>query len=495
MTDGRSNFNQFELKNVRSSLIWIGFGGVFASALSVTLRPDTLELSNALLAIAIIWVGLLPGIVYLHQPDAARWPFPLMPLTGLFYALFFGMPAFFTDYLIGPHDQRIQFYGRAFLESVSLEAQVLVSVGMALMFLSWIAARNIIFRSLLSFTLPERRDHRAILVLTWALAISNLAYWALPEVRALPSVGQFLQPAGFVAFAIFYLMDKRGELSRLNRAIYFLLVLPLWIGLFFATGFLTPIILLITFWLTLRFLTTATLPWKLAFVIPLLLIFVYPHIVTYRALYWTAGLDTPVYAKVVGLAKIVSQNSLEQGLNSQGGNRPFTGLVRRGSLILPFSHVVNITPEFVDYWDGATYKTLFIGWIPRFIWREKPQERWGNEFGRRFLIIGSDTYTTSINIPWITEMYANFGRTGVLLGMLLAGLFLGFFERLLNSRQAGRLEQAIGFAVIFPLFFQESNFTLMTGSLLPLALCLWLYFTIGLRVLFPWGDKSRSKPT
>ncbi len=47
--------------------------------------------------------------------------------------------------------------------------------------------------------------------------------------------------------------------------------------------------------------------------------------------------------------------------------------------------------------------------------------------------------------------------------------------------------------VLLPLFYQESNFSLMTGSLLPLTVSLWLYFTVGLRVPLPGFRSSRRK--
>jgi hypothetical protein len=77
-------------------------------------------------------------------------------------------------------------------------------------------------------------------------------------------------------------------------------------------------------------------------------------------------------------------------------------------------------------------------------------------------------------------MYANFGRVGVIGGMALVGLLFGFLERFFSRPSMNPLEVVIGGTVIFPLFYQESNFSLMMGSVLPLTICLWLIFRIGL---------------
>ena len=155
--------------------------------------------------------------------------------------------------------------------------------------------------------------------------------------------------------------------------------------------------------------------------------------------------------------------------------------------------MVDKTPDPVPYWAGETYKPLFTSMIPRAVWPGKPEERTGNAFGRRYGILAETERQLSFNLPWITEMYANFGRAGVILGMALVGLLFGFLERFLARPGMTALEFVTGATILLPLFFQESNFSLVTGSLLPLTVSLWLYFTVGLRVSLPDLRFSRRK--
>ncbi|MCZ6610897.1 MAG: hypothetical protein O7A66_12935 [Alphaproteobacteria bacterium] len=147
----------------------------------------------------------------------------------------------------------------------------------------------------------------------------------------------------------------------------------------------------------------------------------------------------------------------------------------------------------MPYWGGETYKPFFTSMIPRAVWPGKPEERAGNAFGRRYGILTEAERRMSVNIPWTTEMYANFGRVGVVLGMGLVGALFGFLERFLARPGMAPLEFATGAMILLPLFYQESNFSLMTGSLLPLTVSLWLYFTVGLRVPLPDLRFSRRK--
>ena len=73
-------------------------------------------------------------------------------------------------------------------------------------------------------------------------------------------------------------------------------------------------------------------------------------------------------------------------------------------------------------------------------------------------------------------MYVNFGIWGVLIGMTLVGVLFGLLEAVFNRSEMSPLEFVIGTTILLPLFYQESNLSLMTGSMLPLTICFWLYF-------------------
>ena len=79
---------------------------------------------------------------------------------------------------------------------------------------------------------------------------------------------------------------------------------------------------------------------------------------------------------------------------------------------------------------------------------------------------------------WLTEMYANFGILGVVGGMFIVGLMIAGLERFLCHWTMSPLEQIIGASILFPLFYQDSNFSLMVGSLPLTVVTFWVFLRL-----------------
>ena len=479
----------------------VGFGAAvaFGCVALVVFRDEWLSLDRALLSAAIICLGCAPAALYLVTEPARRPPVPLMALCGLFYAAFFGLPAFLTSNLTSQYGPERVYYEFTVIEAINRESQFLVIAGLALMFGAWIVGKRLAFARLPALRFGRAADAGSgatqgfpsplALGLATLLALANLLYCAVPALRGLPSIGQFLQPAGYVAFALFYLLKAEGRLPRLLTFVYFGAIMPLWIAALAITGLLTPAILLVCLWLSLRMHALGAIPWKSALAVMVVFLWIYPHMSEYRANYWRLEKDKPAIEKLVGFGRLIAERTLSEGWGSTfASKRPFQRVVQRLSLNIQFSVVVDKSPDPIPHWQGATYRALFLGWVPRIVWKDKPEERWGNEFGRRYQFLAPENDYMSVNLPWLVELYANFGIKGVVLGMALIGLFLAFLERLLNRSESDIVGKAVGAAVLLPLFYQESNFTVMTGSLLPLIVCLWLYFNVPARLLAGRGN-------
>jgi hypothetical protein len=164
-------------------------------------------------------------------------------------------------------------------------------------------------------------------------------------------------------------------------------------------------------------------------------------------------------------------------------NPRISPLVHRIGQIWLFQMVYERSPEPIPHWGGQTYLPLMTALIPRFLHPEKPRETAGGQFAYRYNISHSPDDGTSINIPWITELLANFGPIGVLMGMTVIGLFLAILDKIFNAHGASDLEFLIGLTMIFRLAYPESNFSVMTGSMPLLFVALYAYFRIGTRVL------------
>ncbi|MEY3332292.1 MAG: hypothetical protein RLZZ176_592, partial [Cyanobacteriota bacterium] len=273
-----------------------------------------------------------------------------------------------------------------------------------------------------------------------------------------------------------YILYKRGYLPFFQSLILLGIFLPAEILTRFASGALAQLMILGLYMVIIIFQESKRIP---IFLITGILIFFFlfnPVKGEFRMLTW--GNPQMEQSNPIQKAKLFINVVIEYYSSSkftQKSDRENTSLARTAH-ILVFSAVIEDTPNRVPYWGGQTYLPLVTSWIPRAIFPDKPTENTGNQFGRRYKYLGSTDFTTSFNLPWIVEMYANFGQVGVLIGMSLVGILLAFLEQTLNHSNMNPLEFVIGSTILFRLVYQESNFSLMTGSVLTLFLSFYLLF-------------------
>ena len=135
--------------------------------------------------------------------------------------------------------------------------------------------------------------------------------------------------------------------------------------------------------------------------------------------------------------------------------------------------VVRQTPMTVPYWNGETYLSLVGFAIPRFLWPGKPTKRLGQEFGHRYGYLHQVDRSTSINLPYLVEFYANFGEVGLVVGMLLVGVLYRLLESLVNRPGQSLASTVCGLVVLVPMFNIESDFSLVFGGLFLNGVALW----------------------
>ncbi len=318
----------------------------------------------------------------------------------------------------------------------------------------------------------------AVNMLLWLLAVVHFFYEFVPLLQTIPSLGQFAGPIVYVAIGGLFLQWNSGKLSNVQALALAFIVVPLEIRIRGSEFLISPMLLLFLFmvlilWREKKLKIIAGLT-----VASLCLISVYDL---------TSALRTfPV--QNIDMIKAMSQYYVEgkDNLDFENDQRfqiPFdryVPLVHRISQVWVFQTVVQSTPEKTPYWLGESYKPLLTSFIPRVLYPGKPKEQTGYKFGKKYGFLDQgNTPDNSVNMPWITEFYANFGLWGVLIGMSFIGLFLAFLDKIFNADGMNNIEFVVGTTLIFPLIYPESNFTVMTGSMLPLFVSLYLYFRFG----------------
>tara|TARA_A100001234_G_scaffold72626_1_gene63990 strand:- start:4178 stop:5686 length:1509 start_codon:yes stop_codon:yes gene_type:complete len=139
--------------------------------------------------------------------------------------------------------------------------------------------------------------------------------------------------------------------------------------------------------------------------------------------------------------------------------------------------VVGLSPQYVPYWEGYSYKIFVTKLIPRIFWENKPSDILGNEFGKRYKILNEGDMSTSWNMPVLNEFFVNFGIIGVLIGMFFLGFIFSILPIFLNYKYDNYLF-IITFITLYPRFFLESHFSLNFGAVLQtfIFLLVYLYF-------------------
>ncbi|MBT7583877.1 MAG: hypothetical protein HN572_13010 [Kordiimonadaceae bacterium] len=482
-------------KTFRHSLLGYALLGVGLILLVLTRAPE-LSAINAILGSLILLAGVIPAIHYFQIAPTDRSTIPLLPLAGVFYGLFFGASVFVVRLLWVPDEGRYIHYNPKTTLAVSTEAQFLVLAGIGLMYAGYYFFRANMSRHSPQFRLPKIQDDRWTDIVVGGLVIAQLIYFYIPSVQQLPSVGQFVVPAGYLAFGYFYVRWRKKQLKPFVAVPVLLIAFPLVIIKLITSGYLSPLILTGLLFVVLEMAIGGRIRWLPLLMLPIILLLAYPPMMVIRTYIWDSSKNLNTAEKLSYSAKFFLDyyvlEGVEENLHRPGTGKlsfsknpiNYRGLAIRTSHIVLLANVMDASPKRVPYWRGETYVPLFTHFIPRVIWPEKPQERTGNAFGQRYGFLDNTDYKMSLNLPWITEMYANFGTIGVFCGMTLVGILLAFLETAFCRPKVPALQLVAGAVVVLPFFYQESNFSLVAGSFIPLVVCIWIYFYVAARVPF-----------
>lgn len=432
-------------------------------------RPTELSLEQSLLGLTIIGLGCIPLLIYLS--DVRRPPLPFLPLVGLYYAVSFGLPLF------AGHLQEQQSNSLFRGEDVSITSLWLTVGGMLSMFSMYLTGERIVLRGIRHVRIPWDGGSFKLRLCLWGCLVLHWVYYALPVLRSIPSLGQLAGPMGFLGWGMILVLWLTKRLSMIEK--YLLMPAGLMVELLFrsTTGLLSTTIFFGLFMAVVAFRFRPRSGVILGVLSLGFLILLNPVKNEYRRVAWAGEQRNASTVQQASLLVQLAENyyfAPRYGSPSEDHLNVFGVLASRLSMISFLSHVVSMTPSSVPYWRGDTYRSLFTKWIPRFVWPGKPQELTGNEFGHRYGFLDTDDDITSLNLPWIVELYANFGTWGILLGMGVFGLLLAFLNRLFNQPQMNPVEFVYGTSLVFGLFYQESSFALVIGGVFLLSIAFYV---------------------
>ena len=272
--------------------------------LILTRAPELLFI-NAILGSLILFVGAIPAIHYLQIAPSERSTIPLLPLAGVFYGLFFGVSVFAVRVLWMPGEGRYFHYNPKTTLAVSTEAQILVLAGIGLMYFGYLFFRMNMWRRSPQFRLPKIQDNRWKDIVVSGLAIAQLLYFYIPSIQQLPSVGQFVLPAGYLAFGYFYVRWREKQLKPVVAAIVLLIAFPLVIIKLITSGYLSSLILVGLLFVLLEMAIGGRVRWLPLLMLPAILLLAYPPMMVIRTHIWDSSKNLNTAEKLRYSAKFL----------------------------------------------------------------------------------------------------------------------------------------------------------------------------------------------
>ena len=400
-----------------------------------------------------LWLHVIPLLHYLYD-GYKKDIFPFMGLVGIFLMLSFSLPVFF----IRPYNYQ--------LGVLNVNALQWAFWGyLSFYFFYFIIRNNNIFITKhfgpikLNLYNPKIR-HVAILFLIINFSskymIDNTAMTHLGNLGIFIYIGTYL-----------LLLNNKVPISTIERFMFYIVFVNeyltrLFDGLLALAAVFTIYIAIIDFYSKRKIIRSFVI------IIPFILVFliISPIKSDFREIVWFSEREQgySTIDRLGVIAELTSERGTRQDivLNSRDDDRE-NFFWRYSYQASALSLVLEMTPNNVPYWNGESYK-IFSKFIPRFLWPDKPKESMGYDFGTRYGIIDVSNTGTSMNTPILTEMYINFGYTGIIIGMFLLAIVYVLLNNYFNSLEISDIGRVYSIAIIFPLMVHESNFTLQFGN-------------------------------
>ena len=440
----------------------LAFVITFASFILLTLivmaRDPSVSIEVILLGASVFLLGILPSIHYfLRDGDAL----PIIALHGFWYSIAYGLPSFFNqDYVSA---MGLPIYDLVPALKVTIVALLALYVAYYL-----IGARcfNKISPLRFSFTLSHSQM-RKMGFACYAVYLSGIAF---PMLNTLPTVPQLLKL--FCTWSIIVLLYETLNRKLSTRQLWlfcFILVFELVKEL--STGFLASILVLgmtcgILYWLTRK-----RMSYLLLAVLAVFFVFFSGAKGEYRQLVWG---DRVKSTSVIEESRLFFELAIDNVMSGGYMNtKQIDSNISRLNNVSTLSAVMDMTPSQIPYCYGETYKTLAYTLIPRFLWPGKPRSTQGQDWAHRYGFLDPSDYVTSFNLPWLPEMYINFGIPGVIMGMMALGLVFRYLRNKFRATPLG-IEGLVGVLLTVQLALPNSAFAITWGLALPYFITIYL---------------------
>lgn len=411
-----------------------------------------------ILANVVIILGLLPFYFYIKNKNFNY--LPILELQGIFYALTFGYVALqeFTRTRIIT-DKEI---------NITLGYTIL---GLILMYFSFYYISPKLLKNKLKpwqlrkikLKISDLKNFAFIYTIIFILY--NLFISFKPD-----TLNTFIELISVFSKGILFYLLIEGKVSfnekiLISALILFDIITGLTAGVL--AGFSSLMVFIAIIYIHLK----KRIPYALGLIVIIFFVLMQTIKVQYRDIVWFGGTkDYNTIERIEILYNLITSYYSNPGSSiEQAKDAAYYRIDHLGTTAI----VIASTPSPVNYKYGITYYPIFTKFIPRIIWKDKPEEITGNIWAKWYGLLNPYDFKTSYNLPWFTELYINFGPYGIIFGMMFFGLFLRVLV-IFFSGGSNELVFLIGLVLTYSFYGPESHFSLKVGNLFLGTIALYL---------------------
>jgi hypothetical protein len=428
---------------------------VVALFLFLTYANDNFTLTQRLLAWLIFVAGTLPVVRFLMRPRGV----PLLEFVNVQFVVLFALPVFYETRLSTLHGYRVPAEN-AITMALFCALAGLLALGLGFRF----ARRTIRVRvGLLSFPASELR----LFVLAVLMVVGAIMLFS----GAVPVSAGLMQPLLVIVsqdlgLTILALQFYQGSLlpwqKNVARAVF---GTTLVIGLVGGStqGLLQPVLI----WMTCKWVITRKGPTRFALIMGAAFFMLQPVKSAYRSEVWYGHESYSLLGKIGLYQRLIVMHWSKMFTEPDAiTDQVRSSASERLSLLMSTAHYVELTPSQVDFKNGSTLAYMAYGWIPRFLWTDKPIAQMANKLLPVEYGIQSEvgTQTAMFGVGSVAEVYANFGVYGIIPVFFILGILYQLPVSLVGSARS-TAEYAIVLAALLNVMWIGSTISHAFGGI------------------------------
>jgi hypothetical protein len=454
MTSQRTETGIFSAGNRQRILPLVFLVGIVCCLAYLWLEGDPVPIDQKVYATVLGLLAILPMVHYLG--DGRDTLVPFMAFNCLFYFATFAVNGYFW---FQSHNQVLN----SIPKSGWIGGLQIAIVGLLAQIAAYYLVRSVV-RSARPIRVVGQISVDRMRILGWLLVASRFIPMVLPGELGSSFVLLFTV-ASFVGYGILMMLASYRSIVGIESSLLYYVAIPVELAYRLSTGAVFEPVLMLLFLFYVRWIVTRKINWVLVALFLAMFAIFNPIKSQYRAVVWrtTEGQSMPVIERVSLFVSLAGEFWFTRQVATDDVR---SNLMERLNHLVLAAHVTNTTPDEIPYWYGETLTSAGYVFIPRVLWPDKPSLTFGVQFGHRYGMLDVSNTSTTVNLTWVTELYANFGYFGVIVGMALIGVAFALMERWFATPGTSRIDLIIPLATNFPLIYPESNIVMMWGSVI-----------------------------